>query len=237
MNVWVKMPTNWIRNKENPPLVSFRWKGIDKSAHISALMLYLIINHHVNNEPTRQFPEPGYAQLSFTELMNIAGISRAKIADGLTVLVSKGLIERIKDNKINAYKICNYNPYAGGWAKLPAKSLYDASLKRIPIFHSFHLRLKNELNALKLYFLLLAFRDDAKNSARISYDTIYMYSGIQKNDIRSAISLLINHSLVQVDKSVSANFLDRTMNIYRIVGVNRYKHGGTTSEDPYDELP
>jgi hypothetical protein len=128
MKDWVKMPTSWILNKENPPLASFRWKGDDKSAHVSAIMLYLTINHHVNDAPTRQFSEVGYAKLSFTELMNITDVSRAKIAEGLSVLVSKRLIEKIDTEKTNSYRISNYNTDSG-WGKLSAKSLYDRSLR------------------------------------------------------------------------------------------------------------
>ena len=43
MKDWVKMPTDWIRNKEAPPLAKLRWKGENKAAQIAALMLYLAI--------------------------------------------------------------------------------------------------------------------------------------------------------------------------------------------------
>jgi hypothetical protein len=234
MKDWVKMPTKWILNKENPPLVGFQWKGNDKSAHISAIMLYLTISHHVNDTPNRQFPEIGHAKLSFTELMDITDISRAKVAEGLSVLTAKGLIEKIVTDKTNIYRIYNYG--VGSWGKLPAKLLYDKSMKYIMAFKHFNLRIKNELNALKLYLLLVAFRNNDTNYATISYKTITYYTGIHRNEIKSAISLLINIKFIQLDKTSSEMDPDKTVNLYRIVGIDRYRHSGTMSEEQFSEL-
>jgi len=235
MKDWVKMPSRWILNKETPPLSCFKWKGDNKAAHISAIMLYITINHYANSEHTRELTEIGCAKLSYTELMNITDVSRAKIAEGLNILISMKLIEKIGINKTNIYKISNYKP-DGGWAKLPAKSLYDKSMNHIIAFKQFKLRSKNELNALKLFLLLIALRNDDTNYANASYNTINLYTGISKNDIRSAISLLININFINVDKSNSDLKPDQTINLYRITGIDRYKHGGTISQEKLEDI-
>ena len=194
MDRWVKIPTQWIRDKDNPLLKEFRWHGDEKADYIAALMLYMTIAHHANRKTTSELATLGCAKLSYSALSGLTELSRAKIAAGLRILVDLELIEKNNHQKTNIYRIVNYET-RGGWAKLPAVSLYSDP-DTIRPFRHFKLRLKNELYALKLYLLLVAFRNNPKKYAILSYDRIAHYTGISRNDIRSAISLLVNLDMV-----------------------------------------
>jgi DNA-binding Lrp family transcriptional regulator len=214
---FVKMPSDWIRHGE-PGLRKLCWGGQDNAGKVAALMLYIAIAHNANREATREYEAPGFAKLSYSDFRDITGLSRAKISRGLRNLEELGIIDTDKTNKTSIYKIAGYNP-AKGWAKLPYQHLYQK--KEIKFFHSLHLRQKVELNALKMYLLVVAFRDKDKNHASISYPKINHYTGINTNDIRSAISLLVTHNLIHVDHfedDVKANGSYRH-NLYRVVGL------------------
>jgi hypothetical protein len=229
MDIWVKIPTKWMLDKENPSLKKFRWKGQIKSDFTAALMLYIAIAHHANSEKNRYFSRPGCAKLSYREFTTVTGLSRAKISGGLKVLSEYDLIEIIKSEKTNILRLRHYEPV--GWAKLPGKSMYTEHNESIRPFLQFKLRHKTELNALKLYLLLVALRDNKKNHANPSYNTISLYTGISRNDIRSAISLLINLNMVHVNKIIDPNGSDNYNNFYRIIGIDDYRHTGNFSPD------
>ena len=63
----------------------------------------------------------------------IAGLSRAKIADGIRVLVENGLVTKSLSEKINVYGLVNYE-IRSGWAKLPCKGLYNKERQSIRTF-------------------------------------------------------------------------------------------------------
>lgn len=228
MDLWVKLPTEWILNKEILILRKFRWQGADKSNYIAALMLYIAIAHHANRKITDELSEIGCAKLSYTKLGEITSLSRAKIAGGLKILLSNGLIEKNNLQKTNIFRIMNYEK-KGGWAKLPANILYTESLNCIGPFMEFKLRQKNELNALKLYLLLVALRDNNKNRATPKYETISNYTGILRGNIRSAISLLVNLNMIHVEKYGDPDELEKRNNFYRIIGIENYRHSGNIS--------
>ncbi|PAY03171.1 hypothetical protein CKO50_01195 [Pseudoalteromonas sp. HM-SA03] len=226
MKEWSRMPSYWIRDENSLPLSKMKWTGCNKADQIAALMIYIVMVHHANDEPTTKHPEVGTCELTYTRLSDITGLSRAKIAGGLRVLLNLEIIEDISVGRNNIFKITNFENRSG-WAKLPAKGLYSKDLSRIEAFHSFHLRRKNELNAMKVYLVILALRSDAKNYAIVSYDKLSMYTGIHRNELKSAISLLINLNLLQVDSGVSDMNEYATVNMYRPCYLEPHKHRGT----------
>jgi hypothetical protein len=195
-------------------------------------MLYIAIVHDVNSEPNREFSEAGYARLSYGDFEKTVRLSRAKIAAGLKILETLGIVKINREEKTSVYQLVGYNPKEK-WAKLPYRHFYhDGCIK---VFGEFHLRKKTELNALKIYLLLVAFRDNDSNFAIITYEKIRHYTGILENDIRSALSLLVNMNLVHVDRAsevmeVEQSWTMKTKNMYRIIGL-RGRHLGNTSDD------
>jgi hypothetical protein len=198
MREFVKMPSAWITDQAKPGLSQLKWGGHDNAGKIAALMLYIAIAHHVNQEPDREHAEAGFAKLSYSDFEKIVGLSRAKISAGLKNLEEQGILAINKGEKTSVYQLVGFNPKQG-WAKLPLRNFYhDGSIK---VFSEFHLRKKTELNALKMYLLVAAFRHNEINHTVISYEKIHLYTGIPENDIRSAISLLVTWNLIQVDRT------------------------------------
>lgn len=230
MKEWVKMPSYWLRDKENLPLAKMKWIGIDKSNQIAGLMVFIVLVQHSNSEITVDKQELGLCKLTYSELSDITGLSRAKVAGGLKILIKLEVISQISTGRNNVYKIENYTA-KGGWAKLPAKGLYNKTHTLIPAFQKFNLRTKNELSALKIYLLIISFRTDSTNYAQISYTRISDYTGIHRNEIKAAISLLINLGMVHVDSGDSEINQYSTVNLYRPCFLEVYKHRGTISRD------
>lgn len=226
MKEWVRMPSYWVKDQESLLLRNFKWSGPSKSDQIAALMLFVVLNHHANDITTTSFKELGLCALTYSQLSEISGLSRAKVAGGLRILKDHKLISQVGNGRNNIYKIANFGTQ-GGWSKLPAKKLYSSDLKKINSFYKFNLRSKNELNALKTYFLIIALRNNEINYAQISYDKISQYTGINRSEIRSAISLLINLGLVHVDVGSSMVNQELTTNMYRPCYLEPYKHRGT----------
>lgn len=223
MNEWVKMPSNWIRF--NSGLKKFTRKEMSNA--ISALIVYIALILRANQEPNEEFMEPGYVSISYTVLQNMTGLSRALISRGLKKLVEENLINIHKNNKKNQYEVLEYDP-SKGWGKLPKKYLYKESTGgEITFLNHFKLRHLTELNALKLYLLFIAFRDNKRNSARISYSKITEYTGVYPNNIRDALSLLVNLSLIQIDREVLPSDDKNPPNEYRIRGIDSRNHLGT----------
>lgn len=226
MDTYVRVPTDWIRDQGNPLLHAFSWKGKDKAGHIAALMLYIAMNQNV--------PEKigAHVKLTYTELSDITSLSRAKVAEGLKFLEETGLVKTEKQGRSNSYHIVNRDN-GNGWGQLPAKSLYDDG--QIKPFLQFKLRTRAELNALKLYLLIIAFRSNSKNCTIISYEKIHQYTGISERHISAGLSLLVTLDMIRVDKKLKDEATEKRMNVYWLVGLN-HRHGGNTPEDTFNNF-
>jgi len=229
MKRWVKMPSQWIIDNDGKLLRQLKWQGNDKSDNIAALILYLVFLHHANDEITSQFDNVGCCNITYEALMAITGLSKAKISGGIKILLNLTLISVERSGNKNIYMINGYGSYSG-WAKLPAKRLYAKDMTYVPIFHDFKLRSRVELNALKVYLLILALRNNTKNTAAVSYDKITKYTGVLRNDVRRAVSFLVTLGLVHVDQySVDVNQYS-TSSSYRPCFIDSYNHAGTSGK-------
>lgn len=125
-------------------------------------------------------------------------LSRKLIADGLELLVAVKAIERIRDGRRNVFTL-NGIERNGNWCALPQSHLQNhrADLHRLMHFVE-QLRRPSSLHALKLYMLILHFRDRHTNFAAISYEKIQGYTGLCRNDINTAKNLLISMELLRL---------------------------------------
>jgi DNA-binding transcriptional ArsR family regulator len=210
---WVMLPTGWIREGK---LTSFRWAAGLGSANTAALMSLTAIAHATDDE--------GASKLTYDQLCLVAGLSRAKLSQALTILEAQSLIERCHRGR-STFRLVGLNR-AGGWGKLPAKGLYSGDV--ISAFKDFKLRNVAELDALKIYLLIVAFRDNVTNLSRLSYDKILELSGIDRARIRTALSVLTYTGLVHTERFASTTNQLGVSSAYRLVGIDSYKHGGTT---------
>jgi hypothetical protein len=215
---WVRLPTTWI---EAGGLKQFRWAD-SRSANTAALMLLTVIAHRADDADGS-----GIARLTYDELAKATNLSRAKIAEGLSVLEHQRLIIRGVQGR-STYQLCGFS-LQPPWGKLPARRLYVA--ERIAAFHDFTLRLRTELYALKLYFLFVARRDNQANLVHITYDQMEGYTRIRREDLKRGISLLAASGLVYVEHVASRQSEHGFANAYRLAGLDSYRHLGTSGRE------
>ncbi|AHB50009.1 hypothetical protein W911_05975 [Hyphomicrobium nitrativorans NL23] len=176
--------------------------------------------------------ETGLARLTYDALCEMTSLSRAKLSRGLDVLKDYALIER-EPNGRSTYLIRNYDTKTG-WAKFPAKGLYSNGV--VTAFTSFRLRQRAELDAMKLFFLFASRRDRKSNMAKISYEKIEEYSGVTREHIKRALTILGANSLVHIEHVPSAISAEGVANAYRLVHLYSRLHMGTIRRgmDAYD---
>lgn len=211
MREWVSLPTSWI---EEGGLEEFTWGSEGGSDNTAALMVLMVVAHHAERET-------GVARVTYDEMADRTSLSRTKISAALNLLSERSIIGPIRQS---TYRLCRYS-LSGGWGKLPAVGLYRNG--RIVAFNEFHLRNRTELDALKLYFLFVARRDNRTNMAHITYEQIEDRSGVARYNIKSALSLLAANALVHVEHIPSQFDEGITSNAYRFPQLNSYIHMAT----------
>ena len=218
MPSWVIFPSGWVRNGG---LQRFRWNPSSGSTATAALMLLAVIAHHAD-------PITGKATITYDHMHRATGLSRLKISAGLRWLEHENVLEPASSDRRSTYAIAGYAPARafGGWAKLPAKRMYNAA-GNITAFQDFKLRSRVELDAMKLYFLFAAFRDGSTNVANLSYERITQYTGIERNSIKPALSFLAANVMVAVDQLQSSTNEHGVSNTYRVIGIDPNVHRGT----------
>lgn len=196
-----KLPSRWI---EQGGLKQFAWgkKGADE---IAALIVLAVIAHHIDRDS-------GIARLSYTELAEMASLSRAKISAGLKILVERNLISGPVTGR-SSYQLENYDPKSG-WAMFPAHGLYRNDV--VEAFREFKLRRRVELDALKLYYLFAARRNNETRMAQIGYEKIAEYSGVTANYIKPALSVLAANGLIHIEHAQSKESSVGMVNGYRL---------------------
>lgn len=218
---WVALPTAWI---EEGGLEAFKWKK-NGGRRTAALMVLMVVAHHADQDD-------GVARLTYDRIQLATGLSRATISSALKLLINRGHIERPDDGGRSALRLSNFDRTVGGWGKLPVKGLYSSGA--FAPFGHFTLRSIVELDALKIYLLFVARRNNNTNHVNIAYDRIEDYTGIKRERIRSALSLLASTGLIHIDhvKSTTSEF--GMANAYRLTHVDPHRHMGTTGRGATD---
>ncbi len=214
-----KCPTAWIIKRNG--LKAFRVPEVGTC--IAALKVYLAIVIRANYYPTKEYPHAGSALLSYTQIAELLDLSRVMIARGIKKLEAVKLVEVDRGLNTNLYRLTDFED-AFGWGKLPKLHLFNGPGSGIRKLTQFSMRHRAHLNALKLYLLFIAFRNNNTNATKIAYETIGEYTGIANNDIHPAISVLIDLSLIDVDRSPSHGEKVNQPNLYHIRGLtSRFK--------------
>jgi len=212
------MPTAWIQNQSTPGLKEFGPQ--DNGSSIAALLIYVAITMEVNDRDAELAVANDTALLTYADFSKVTGLSRAMISRGIQRLVDTGLIEKATNGRNNVFKLVGNS---ATWGKLPKSYLINNCLLD-KLTH----RSRNELDALKMYLLFIAFRHNQWNFALISYPKIAQYTGVQEFRIRSGLSLLVNLSLIQIDRSREIQGKKgNPPSQYRICGIDPRRHMGT----------
>ena len=212
---WVSLPTAWI---EAGGLKKFKWASAG-GHRVAALMVLMVIAHHADQDD-------GVAKVTYDALGDATGLSRVVISAALTLLIKRGLIRRPEGGGQSALQLVDFDRTVAGWGKLPFRGLYAG--RTIPGFSAFRLRSIVELDALKIYLLFVARRNNKTNYVNITYDGIEDRTGIARERIRSALTLLAACNMVHIDHVKSTTNDYGLANAYRLVHLDPYRHMGTT---------
>lgn len=213
MDLWRPCPIEWIRREKKLRLFSFGRSG--GAHHTTALMCFAVIVHNAETS--------GIAKITYDRFEEIIGKSRTQISKGLQTLGEFEIITSTGEQ--SKYEITDYD-LATGWAKFPCRSLYTRS--NIPLFNECRLRKRTELDALKLMFLFIAFRDGQTNRANISYEKISDYTGISRQFIRPALGLLAAYNICFPIPTGTEGDGFQIFNSYQVQGIDSYRHAGTS---------
>jgi hypothetical protein len=198
---WAKLPTAWIRELK---LQRFTWRD-EKSDATAALILLVALAIRLNLSNIGKSVDGEARRASFREsydnLHAFTGLSRAKISAGLRLLERLEIVRRTREKRMNCYTLNDLESDTA-WGQLPQSHLLDSGTF---VFSKFQLRHRNELNALKLYLLLIAYRFVKGNFTAIGYEKICEISGMMRNDIPQARALLINYDLIRVEEGEPMN--------------------------------
>lgn len=214
---WAKFPTKWIlRDKKLTQIIWGKHKS-NATASLLLLIALTIIRNRQGLRDEQALPsDTEFVVATYDRLLEMIPISRAKVAGGLALLLELGIVER--DEKVRSVYRLPGILESGSWAKMPQSILMHSS--SIAIFKDFTLRNQVELDAIKLYMLLIAFRHSQTGFARIGYEKIEDYTGIPGRRIKRAKSLLIAHDLIYVESDqASAKQNGRPPMQYKLLGL------------------
>jgi len=191
---WVRMPAVWIKEGG---LRDFGWSNqakASRSTAIAALQLYIALLTQADVE-WRENDCKLIAELTYTRLMEITGLSRQLVAAGLEGLVVTGRIKSEKNGRKCRYTIEGYD-FTGNWCKLPSSALYGWQSSKIEPFQMFQKRSVCELDALKLFLYFAFARDNKTMFTMASFETISEKTGVAEKRIPRANAFLINCGLL-----------------------------------------
>lgn len=216
---WVRLPSAWMLDENR--LVDFHHKN-GLGDQIMALMCLTVIVHEAHQST-------GYARVTYDQFEAALGKSRSLISRGLQVLHDNKLIK--SGLKRSEYLLPNFDMDLAitqsqyRWAKLPCRSMYNGST--LTFFSNLSLRSRTELDAMKLMYLFAALRDRKLNIAMISYEKIPERTGIPKERIKKALSLLMVNGIVVLESMPSTKSFYGIAQGYRLAGIESYLHAGT----------
>jgi hypothetical protein len=202
-------------------LAMLQWRQ-HKGAATAALLLLFALSVISNRAQRRDgLRKDEMIGATYEQIQAMIPLSRKLIADGLQLLQMVGAIRPVRDGRRNLYALVGINE-AGKWCQLPQQHLHNTHsyLHRLQVFVD-QIRRPTSLHALKLYMLLLSFRENHANFAAISYEKIMQYTLLRREEISVAIQLLVAAQLCRLlsDEEVPRRREDPKHNRYYICGL------------------
>lgn len=224
MGAWAKFPTAWLSlvaaiEDAPPPLRELDWRGHRTSA-VAALILLMALAIRLNQSRKGRELQAGIenvVSVTWDDLQQMSGFARATVGKGLSLLEAIGAIKTEKKGRSSYYEL-NGVGTRGGWCQLPQDELLSADgtlthLKGVTTN-------RVVLNAMKIYVLLMALRNQRFNTTSVSYEGICKRTGIRRADVSSALGYLTALELIGVSEDLDARKEDMS---------RRYKINGLTS--------
>ncbi|WP_439672905.1 hypothetical protein AEMCBJ_33550 (plasmid) [Cupriavidus necator] len=233
---WTKMPSAWlIRTEGGPcPLAALDW-ATHRTHATAALVLLLVLAIRLNlSHRGKPFDATrGHeVALSYDEMREMTGFAKATVLKAVMLLEGMGAIVSRKEGRRRVYALPQV-AQSGQWCQLPQDYLltrrgdkqYGLELEEPPSrnhelkrLRGFPFGYRAGLNAMKLYVLFVALRNQRLDTTAISYDTIMGYTGMRRADIPEAFSLLVAHELARAADERDGRDYDRSKR-YRVLGL------------------
>lgn len=206
---WAEMPSTWCTNGQ---LRLLTWGKSDIAASIGALKIYILFCL-LGIKQQLQGKEKIIAHLSYDEISEGTGLSRAVIARSIKKLQEHALITCMGNARQRKYEVVKVKTN-GGWCKLPCRPLFGEGIKIKP-FYQLHNRYLIELDALRLYVYLLSIRDNDEPYTKVSLTKVSEKTGIQTHEVQNAAALLntiglLSHSNAKGFLFKSTNFAEES---------------------------
>lgn len=240
MNAWAKCPSAWARVKKEdvvtgtltggvpqPPglsMITWRTHGTTGTAALMVLLALAIAANLAKKglEKSEEVRADNMILATYTELENLTGLSRIMISRALRLLEELQAISTVKVGNACAYTLRGLEKN-GDWCSVPQGRLMDGTdyLKKLRGIRE-TIRRPASFFAMKLYILLMVFRDRRANVTRISYEVITQYTGLRREDISLGWQTLAALQLAYLadDHEAPRRTGDGTYNRYRIHGLN-----------------
>ena len=224
-SAWAKIPVSEVAEEEQSNggvgLRGITWRT-HKSTGTAGLMVLLALSILLNQRQRgNHVPNANQVLASYTELEEMTGLSRLLISRSLRLLEELQAINTLRIGNACAYELLGIERN-GGWCAAPQGHLLDGAtyLRRLKGIRE-TLRRPSSLYAMKLYILLLAFRDRRQNITRISYEKIGAYTGMRREDISVAWQIIAALQLGYLadDIELPLRSGERSHNRYRVRGL------------------
>lgn len=210
-----------VEDAPGPGLHHLTWQQHKGAGTAALLVLFAlaILSNQAQRKLGRR--KDNRVQATYDELMAMANLSRAYVSKGLTLLEEMGAITRAREGNRGVYELVGIDK-PGHWCELPQQHLLNGTARmRLLDICNQQIKRATSLHALKLYMVLLAFRNGRDNVARLGYPTIQLYTGLRREDIALAVNILSAAGLCKVarDDEVTLVKGQRNHNRYIMLGL------------------
>ena len=222
---WAQLPVAWLaagQDSEDPPfLAQLQWRE-HKGAGVGAILVLFALVLKRNSLQPRAKGEPRVEKfaLSYEELINMTDLARATIVKAIGLLELWGVLVVERVGRANQYELVGLGQ-GSSWRKLPVKPLLEGERLRIRSLP----RSKHGLNVLKIYIALLYSYSDQYGTAAFGYTGLVRFTGVRREEIRSAMDSLYEHRLIGVsgDRDLRHQSDNDQSNRYVISGLGNHR--------------
>lgn len=191
---WSRAHMDWVNH--SALLRSLRPRQLGES--IATLKLWYLIAGLAGEPQKPDYRPAETVTLTYNELEDWSGTSRAMIRPALDRLVDLVKIRRGAGHRPNQYRVF---PFVDGkqWKKIPTgRLLHKRSHVGRNTLERFDARSRASLSALKVLSVLLAWCQPETNEALVAYSVIQSRTGLSRTDISRGSSMLIELGLISV---------------------------------------
>ncbi len=224
---YAKLPSAWVRKgdaEQEPPyggLSKLPWQR--NKSYATAALLILFALAILSNKAQRKdgLRKDDQVKATYEEIQEVTNLSRKLISGGLKLLKEIGVISEADDGARSVYRLHGIDE-GGKWCQLPQGHLLNnvKHMQRLKLFGE-QIKRATSLHALKVYMLLLAFREIHSNATRMSYEKIMEYTGMRREDVALAVQVLATAQLCRqaTDEEIPRRKGDAMHNRYLILGL------------------